>query len=103
VDKDGEGGEGCLLVVGFWDFCSSRISVSVRRSIIVWMWWVVVRVMRALGEAVEGRAERKKRAGLRVGGWGAGSFMRSDMSRKLEILSGRCWGDGEAIVVVVVS
>lgn len=65
------GGEGCFLfgvVEGVLleeeeglDFClsaSSRISVSVRRSIIVRMWWVVVRFEIAVGEAVAGRAER---------------------------------------------
>ena len=64
------GGEGCLLLGtvegllleeedSFFCFsASSRISVSVRRSMIVRMWWVVVRFEIAVGEAVAGRAER---------------------------------------------
>lgn len=55
VEEDGEG-EGELEA-----FClsaSSRISVSVRRSIMVFTWWVVDRFAIAAGEAVAGRAER---------------------------------------------
>ena len=58
-----EGGGVMLLEEETFEFCfclsaSSRISVSVRRSIMVFMWWVVVRLARAVGEAVAGRAER---------------------------------------------
>jgi len=64
---DGEGdGDGVLVLVLVFEafdafFClsaSSAISVSVRRSRIVRMWWVVVRFEMAVGEAFSGRAER---------------------------------------------
>lgn len=61
-DGGGEGeGDGDFLLVLDAFFClsaSSAISVSVRRSRIVLMWWVVERFARAVGEAVNGRAER---------------------------------------------
>ena len=53
VEEDGEGELEALCLSA-----SSRISVSVRRSIMVFMWWVVDRFAIAAGEAVAGRAER---------------------------------------------
>lgn len=61
-DKDdSDDVEGFLVVFGgrcCFSFSCSLISVSVRRSRIVFMWYFVDRLARASGEAVDGRAER---------------------------------------------
>lgn len=55
---DSDDVEGFLGSCCFFSFSCSPSSVSVRRSRIVFILYVVERLARAEGEAVEGRAER---------------------------------------------